>query len=219
MTLPQWLPDELEQAVPLRRLTQVEVRLEREAEVRLERADGFTEPIEFLRELGEIGDERVVVVRLRGGKSTRKEMAFVPEAEYAEYQENQLLEPVALQPTPWGSFWWYRDQYYEDDERMTAEEVRLTLFDRDRRRGQKFDRLRKIAARVEDIVDARRERIPDDVRAFVWERDEGRCVRCGTDEDLQFDHVIPVAKGGGNSIENVQVLCGDCNRAKSDSIV
>jgi len=140
-------------------------------------------------------------------------------SEYEESSRAQLDEPVALMRTERGSLWWYRNGYYEDDERMTSEEVRLTLFDRDRSRHQKFDRLRKIAARAEDIAEARRERLPDDVRAFVWERDEGRCVRCGTDEDLQFDHVIPVAKGGGNSIENVQVLCGDCNRVKSDSIV
>ena len=56
-------------------------------------------------------------------------------------------------------------------------------------------------------------------RAFVWERDAGRCVKCGSEDDLQFDHVIPVAKGGGNVAENVQILCGDCNRQKSDSIV
>ena len=34
-----------------------------------------------------------------------------------------------------------------------------------------------------------------------------------------YDHIIPVAKGGGNSAENVQLLCGDCNRQKSDHIV
>ena len=73
--------------------------------------------------------------------------------------------------------------------------------------------------RSEEIASARRERIPAEVRAFVWERDAGRCVQCGSGDDLQFDHVIPVAKGGGNATENIQVLCGDCNRRKSDSIV
>ena len=44
-------------------------------------------------------------------------------------------------------------------------------------------------------------------------------MRCGAEDELQFDHVIPVAKGGGNAIDNVQVLCADCNPQKSDSIV
>ena len=88
-----------------------------------------------------------------------------------------------------------------------------------RRVPQQLDRLRKIRVRSEEIEVARRERIPDEVKALVWERDDGRCVRCGAEHDLQFDHVIPVAKGGGVNVENIQVLCGDCNRAKSASIV
>ncbi|WP_420635223.1 HNH endonuclease [Candidatus Palauibacter sp.] len=58
-----------------------------------------------------------------------------------------------------------------------------------------------------------------EVRAFVWRRDDGTCVRCGAEENLQFDHIIPVAKGGGNAMDNIQILCADCNRQKSDSIV
>ena len=45
-----------------------------------------------------------------------------------------------------------------------------------------------------------------------------QCVACGAEEDLQFDHVIPVARGGGNAAENLQILCGTCNRQKSDKI-
>ena len=79
--------------------------------------------------------------------------------------------------------------------------------------------MRTIRTREEETGQARRERILDEVRAFVWERDQGRCVRCGAEDELQFDHVIPVAKGDGNAIDNVQVLCADCNPQKSDSIV
>lgn len=82
-----------------------------------------------------------------------------------------------------------------------------------------MERLRKIRAAEEAVEGARRERIPDEVRLSVWTRDDGRCVRCGAEEDLQFDHVIPVSRGGGNAPENVQILCGPCNRAKSSGIV
>ena len=41
---------------------------------------------------------------------------------------------------------------------------------------------------------ARRETIPEAVRMFVWQRDEGKCVKCGSREKLEFDHIIPVAK-------------------------
>jgi hypothetical protein len=63
-----------------------------------------------------------------------------------------------------------------------------------------------------------RERISDQVRMFVWQRDEGKCVQCGAREKLEFDHVIPVSKGGSNTERNIQLLCETCNRSKGASI-
>lgn len=158
----------------------------------------------------------------RGGRRRRCEEpdATVKATVYGELERLHSDQPVLLARDRHGgrTLWWYRDGYWWDDEGLTAEEVGLLLFDRGRKREARFDRLRKISARKEDLAGARRERIPDDVRAFVWERDEGRCVRCGAEDDLQFDHVIPVAKGGGAAVDNIQILCGDCNRQKSDSI-
>ena len=68
-----------------------------------------------------------------------------------------------------------------------------------------------------DEREARR-RIPRDVRQRVWQKYGGRCAECSADTYLEFDHVIPVAKGGGNSDTNVQLLCRRCNLAKSDNI-
>jgi Holliday junction DNA helicase RuvB len=60
--------------------------------------------------------------------------------------------------------------------------------------------------------------IPFEVRIKVWRRDNGKCVKCGTRQNLEFDHIIPVSKGGSNTARNVELLCEDCNRLKSDSI-
>lgn len=60
--------------------------------------------------------------------------------------------------------------------------------------------------------------IPTEVKQAVWSRDRGRCVKCGRTENLHYDHVIPFAKGGANSIENIQVMCAPCNLQKSDRI-
>lgn len=66
--------------------------------------------------------------------------------------------------------------------------------------------------------DARSRRIPQDVKDKVWNRDGGKCVECGSNQNLEFDHIIPFSKGGANTYRNLQLLCESCNRSKSDSI-
>ena len=61
-------------------------------------------------------------------------------------------------------------------------------------------------------------RISEEVMDSVWNRDGGKCVHCGSNEKLEFDHIIPFSKGGGNTKRNIQLLCEPCNRSKSDSI-
>lgn len=63
-----------------------------------------------------------------------------------------------------------------------------------------------------------RERIPEDVRMFVWRRDEGRCVKCGSREKTEFDHIIPLTHGGSNTARNIELLCERCNRQKGSRI-
>jgi 5-methylcytosine-specific restriction endonuclease McrA len=53
----------------------------------------------------------------------------------------------------------------------------------------------------------RRSAIPASVRIEVWRRDQGRCARCGSQERLEFDHIIPVSLGGSNSARNIELLC------------
>ena len=64
-----------------------------------------------------------------------------------------------------------------------------------------------------------RERLSREVRDAVWTRDQGKCARCGSRERLEFDHIVPVARGGSNTERNIELLCEICNRAKSDSIM
>jgi hypothetical protein len=83
--------------------------------------------------------------------------------------------------------------------------------------------LRTAVANIEAAIEfeksgPKRDPIPEDVKLLVWSRDGGRCVRCGSKEELHFDHIIPVAKGGGNTSANIQILCQTCNLKKSDKI-
>ena len=63
-----------------------------------------------------------------------------------------------------------------------------------------------------------REAIPSVVRREVWRRDGGKCVQCGGRESLEYDHIIPVSKGGSNTARNIELLCEKCNRSKRDLI-
>ncbi len=67
--------------------------------------------------------------------------------------------------------------------------------------------------------DGPREAIPAAVRRAVWDRDAGRCSWpldgggcCGSTHRLELDHVVPWAKWGDSTEENLRVICGRHNR-------
>jgi hypothetical protein len=85
------------------------------------------------------------------------------------------------------------------------------------RREREAEKLRREVEALQNcgsLEEASREPIPEHVRLFVWRRDKGQCVRCGSRERLEFDHIIPVVAGGSNTERNVQLLCEPCNRSK-----
>lgn len=41
-----------------------------------------------------------------------------------------------------------------------------------------------------------------------------RCLCCGAENQIERDHIVPISKGGRNSVENIQPLCKTCNRKK-----
>lgn len=61
---------------------------------------------------------------------------------------------------------------------------------------------------------------------LIWKRDQGLCGICGDPvkvavspnhpKALEFDHIIPISKGGAHVVENLQLSCRSCNGWKSD---
>ena len=61
--------------------------------------------------------------------------------------------------------------------------------------------------------------IPSAVKLEVWKRDKGCCVKCGSKENLHFDHIIPYSQGGSSKdSKNIQILCSKHNLEKHDRI-
>jgi len=64
---------------------------------------------------------------------------------------------------------------------------------------------------------SKRKALSKKTRFDVFKRDEFVCQYCGDTPPrviLEVDHIIPVADGGGNAIENLICSCFDCNRGK-----
>lgn len=62
-----------------------------------------------------------------------------------------------------------------------------------------------------------RPRFNDADKAFVYERQKGRCNGCKEKlpvKVMQMDHIIPYSRGGSDKPSNLQLLCGPCNGSK-----
>jgi 5-methylcytosine-specific restriction endonuclease McrA len=79
---------------------------------------------------------------------------------------------------------------------------------------------------AEGLTETRRGRsatryIPRDVMLKVIRRDGQVCSKCRInvrDDEVEFDHLIPISRGGPTTPENLRVLCRQCNRAKGDAL-
>lgn len=61
--------------------------------------------------------------------------------------------------------------------------------------------------------------IPTSVKLEVWKRDCGKCIQCGSVDNLHFDHILPYSKGGTSlKSENIQLLCARHNLQKHAKI-
>jgi hypothetical protein len=132
-------------------------------------------------------------------------------------QDAQGLEPIAVLTSQGRMYWLFEDRIYWEDDELRASDVLALVRDRERRQQRKLERAH--AAMAADVAGVpRREVIAREVRLAVFERDGGRCVECGSNFDIQYDHIIPFSMGGASTVANLQILCADCNRAKGASL-
>ncbi|MDR3608238.1 MAG: HNH endonuclease signature motif containing protein [Oligoflexia bacterium] len=83
--------------------------------------------------------------------------------------------------------------------------------------GKKEVQTRKAANPLPAPAVRKRQSIPAAVQRAVWKRDGSRCThvhlgrRCESTYQLQIDHILEVARGGGNEIENLRLVCRQHN--------
>lgn len=137
--------------------------------------------------------------------------------DYLHLYENQISQKI--------------EDYYlkleEDELEREKEQIRFEILEAENKKKEK-ERLKTLRREIEKELSesgeisisltSKRERIAQDVMDKVWNRDGGKCVLCGKSEKLEFDHIIPFSKGGSNTFRNLQLLCENCNRVKSNNI-
>jgi 5-methylcytosine-specific restriction endonuclease McrA len=139
----------------------------------------------------------------------------VPEKSAIDAYETQ--QPVPLMRIEARQYWAYRGRFWWEDDGYSAQDVMALVLDRERKKQRQLDRA--YAMMNAPAAESKREGIPQDVKLAVWKAYDGRCANCGSTELLEFDHVVPLAMGGSNTVTNLQLLCADCNREKGGSLV
>jgi 5-methylcytosine-specific restriction endonuclease McrA len=153
-----------------------------------------------------------------GSRGTYKAANKVHRAKLDEMVEASSHYPVCFLMLEERNYWLFQDRWYSDNEDLTADQIYALIVTREQRQQQRIARAQTMVAMQQQPAPSARGAIPDDIKQLVWMRDGGRCRRCGSNVELQFDHIIPVVYGGATSPENLQVLCGPCNRAKGASV-
>ena len=162
------------------------------------------------------GRGRVVVVV---GRKSYKVDKKTHKRQFSAMIQRSQTYPVFFMRSGDRSYWRFGDRWFWDNEGLSSEQVHALLVTRDQRREASIRRAQSTVAMASVPPRTARGMIPEDIKQLVWTRDQGRCCQCGSNVELQFDHIIPWSMGGATSPENIQVLCGSCNRRKGASVV
>lgn len=141
--------------------------------------------------------------------------------EEADAERPYPLEPLAgASALPGISYWVHQMRIYStSDDDLNQSDVHALLNETANRRRLTLEKAHALQAMTKELdKKAARAPIAQEVKIAVWQRDAGRCVGCESQTSLEFDHIIPVAMGGANTMRNLQLLCETCNRRKGATL-
>jgi hypothetical protein len=142
--------------------------------------------------------------------------AYVNEAQSRPVRLGPVIPEKPGSDRTW--IWIYKDVAYKVRGPYSDAQCGLMIMDEFDKERQYFERLKQKHTPGTAETGLPRERIPESVRIEVWRRDGGICARCGSRDSLEYDHIVPVSKGGSNTSRNIELLCEKCNRSKGASV-
>ena len=107
---------------------------------------------------------------------------------------------------------------YDSKSKTYSAETIFMLIKRLRNKSGAYYRDREI---WDAICRVERGRVSNKMRFSIYARDGYRCRKCGISQryaTLEIDHIIPIAKGGKSTYDNLQTLCHRCNVEKGDKL-
>jgi hypothetical protein len=136
---------------------------------------------------------------------------------FAHLASSQADLPVLVGRKEGRSWWWFLDRFWWDEDGLDARDVKVIVLDLELQRKEEAERLARVREAVlgEEQGRAADRPVSQIVRFAVWCRDRGRCVDCGTAEDVGFDDILPPARGGSRSTRNIELRCVRCRERRA----
>lgn len=175
----------------------------------------------------------VECVQLHKAEYRSKPENKIKELEYKSRYRKENKEKIS----EYSSRYWHENQKAKDSSRKYKEEHKdeISKYNRDYYERKKQEMKKRNKERYPFLKDyflaksrERRAKLrglegshtKEDVLSII-EMQSWLCVYCKTDlsaSGYHVDHIVPLAKGGGNGKDNIQCLCARCNQRKSDKM-
>jgi len=142
-------------------------------------------------------------------------------AKSKSYRERNL-EKVRASRRKWQSDQWaHRQEYMRSYYERNREKIKAkskSLYQSNKGRWWNYSQKRRVLKMQASFnLTAIREFV-DSVKS----KKTARCYYCGDrviTTNIHFDHIIPLAKGGQHSVDNLCVSCAPCNLSKQDKLL